>query len=192
MVSFGNIRLVLAIIVTLLTICIVATIAMKGSRQISPPPVIQQLPRKIDVVLDKARFTEVREGVTVWELVADQAQYDKSGEIAYLTGIKMKLAGTGSKGGITATAAKGEYQRKNSNVMLRGAVHVVSDTGIIFDSESVDYVAAVSMFKTAAKVTFSHQRLALTAKGMEMDISEQKARFLGNIDATLMALHKAN
>ncbi len=192
MVSFGNIRLVLAILVTAMIIGIVVAISVKGSKQVSPPPVLQQLPQNIDVALHNARFTNIRDGRAVWELVADRAQYDKNGDVAYLSGIRMKFAKTRSSGAVTVTAARGEYQSKTRNVKLRGAVHMVSENGSTFTSESVDYLASRSLFRTADAVAFRHQRLALSARGMEMDVTDQKVRFLGAIDATLSAMQRSH
>ena len=188
MVSFGNIRLVLAVLVTTMVIGIVVAISLKGSKQVSPTPVLQKLPQNIDVALHQARFTEIREGTAVWELVAERAQYDKSGDKAYLSGISMKFAKTRSSGAITVTASRGEYTSKSSDVMLRGAVHMVTESGIDFTTESLDYQASRSLFRTAAPVAFRHQRLTLTAQGMEMDVKEQKARFLSAIDAKVAGL----
>src|SRR6185369_3048248 len=113
MVSFGNIRIILAFLVTIAIVGIVATISLKGSKQAPLEPVHLQLPQNIDVALRNARFTEISDGTTVWELVAERAEYDKSGDVAYLTGIHMVFAKTGSAGAITVTAARGEYSSKS-------------------------------------------------------------------------------
>jgi len=183
MVSFGNMRIVLAILITVTIVGIMAAIFLKGTKPASQAPALQQLPHNIDVALSKARFTEMRDGATVWELVADRAEYNKSGDVVYLTGVRMEFAKTRSAGAITVRAKQGEYSTKNKNVALRGAVHVESESGVIFDTEAIDYLAARSLFKTAEPVTFRHQRLALSAKGMEMDVKEQKASFYKDIDA---------
>lgn len=185
MVSFGNIRLVLAILVLTTIIGIVTAISMKGSKQALPKSVLQQLPQNIDVAMHKARFTEMREGTAVWELVAERAEYDKSGEVAYLSGIRMEFAKTRSAGAVAVTAAQGEYSSKSRNVRLRGKVHVTTESGASVETESVDYLAATSQFRTAEPVVFRHQRLALAAKGMEFDVKDQKARFHQTVDATV-------
>jgi len=179
---------VLAIIVTTMVIGIVVAISLKGSKQVSPTPVLQKLPQNIDVALHQARFTEMRDGTAAWELVADRAQYDKSGEKAYLSGIRMKFAKTRSSGAITVTASSGEYTSKNNDVRLRGAVHMVTESGIDFTADSLDYLASRSQFRTAVPVAFRHQRLALTAHGMEMDVKEQKARFPSTVDAIVAGI----
>jgi LPS export ABC transporter protein LptC len=184
MVSPGNIRLALAILVITAIIGIVAAITLKGSRQAAlPEPVSRQLPQNIDMAIHNARFYEVREGTAVWELVAKKAEYDKSGEVAHLSDIRMEFAKTATAGAISVTAAQGTYSSKSRNVALRGKVHVVTETGVTFDTETVDYVASRSQFRTADKVTFRQQRLTLTAQGMELDVKSQKARFLNDVDA---------
>lgn len=188
MVSLGNIRIMLALLVTMAIVGIVATISLKGTKQAPLEPVHLQLPQNIDVALRNARFTEISNGATVWELVAERAEYDKSGEVAYLTDIRMEFAKTRTAGGVTVTAARGEYSSKNRDVKLRGTVHVTTDSKASFESDSLDYLAARSQFRTADPVTFHHQRLALSAKGMELNVKDQKARFFSAIDATVTGL----
>jgi len=185
MVSPRNIRLILAILVMTATIGIVAAIFQKGSKSAPPEPVSQQLPRNIDVALQTARFTEMHGGDVVWVLVAEEAEYDKSGEVAYLAGIQMDFLKSKTGGTIRLTAAKGEFSTKSRNVKLRGKVHVKTESGASFESESLDYQAASSRFITADPVRFRHQRLLLTARGMELDRNDQVAHFKKTVDAVV-------
>ena len=185
MVSPRNIRFALALLVTTAIIGIVAAISFKGSRTALPEPVAKPLPQNIDVALHNARFTEMRDGVTIWELVADRAEYDKSGDVAYLSDIHMVFAKTRSNGAITITATKGEYANASRNVRLRGNVHVVTESGIVFDTESLDYLAGLSRFKTSERVDFHSERLSLAAIGMELDVKTETSRFFKAIDAVV-------
>jgi len=190
MVSTGNIRFAVAVLVISAIIGIVAVITLKGSRQaVLPEPSSRQLPHNIDMAIHDACFYEVRGGTSVWELVAKKAEYDKSGDIAYLSDIRMKFAKTASAGALTVTAVKGTYFNKSRNVALRGKVHVVTETGVSFDTEAIDYLAAPSQFRTSDEVTCRQQRLTLTARGMEMDVVSQKARFLKAVDARVAGLN---
>lgn len=185
MVSPRNIRLALAIIVMTATIGIVAAISQKGSKSISPEPVSQHIPKNIDLALQNARLTEMRDGAVVWVLTADKAEYDKSGEIAQLSGIKMEFSRTRNSGSITVTAAKGDYSAKSKNVRLRGSVRLVTEEGAVFETESIDYDASRSSFITRQPVKFRHQRLNLTAHGMDMNIDRQQANFYKPVDAVI-------
>lgn len=186
MVSPRNIRFVLALLVITAIIGIVIAISFKGSRTTHPEPVSKQLPQNIDVALRNARFTEMSDGVTVWELVADRAEYDKTGEVVYLFGVHMVFEKSRSNGSITVTSTRGEYANASKNVRLRGKVHVVTESGMVFDTESLDYLAAPSMFKTAERVDCHHERLSLSAIGMELDVKAEKSRFLKTIDAVIV------
>jgi LPS export ABC transporter protein LptC len=190
MVSSAKIRFLLAILVTTAIVGIVAAISLKGSRRPPMDPVHLQLPQNIDVAMHNARFAEIRNGITVWELIAGRAEYDKSGDVVYLSNIRMEFAKTRSTGAITVTAAKGEYSSKSNDVKLRGKVHVTTETHASFDTESIDYLATKSQFQTSESVAFRHQRLALSAQGMELNVKDQKARFYKDINATLAAMLK--
>ena len=183
MVSPRNIRFALALLVTTAIVGIVAAISFKGSRTALPEPVSKQLPQNIDVSLHNARFTEMRDGAAVWEMVAARAEYDKTGDMAFLTDVRMVFAKSRINGAITVTADKGEYANVSKNILLRGKVHVVTESGITFDSDSLDYLGAASQFRTADPVTFHHERLSLAAVGMEMDVKTEKTRFFKNIEA---------
>lgn len=188
MVSPRNIRFVLALLVAAAIIGIVAAISFKGSRTALPEPVSSQIPQNIDVALHTARFTDMRDGVTVWELVADRAEYDKTGDVAYLSDVHMVFAKTRTNGSITVTASKGEYANASRNVRLRGKVHVVTESGMVFDTESLDYLAGPALFRTAERVDFHHERLWLAAIGMELDVKTETSRFFKAIEAVVKDL----
>jgi LPS export ABC transporter protein LptC len=167
------------------TIGIVAAISYKGSRTALPEPVPKQLPQNIDIALQKVRFVDMRDGVSVWELVADRAEYDKNGDVAYLSNVHMLFAKTRTNGTIRVTAARGEYSNTGKNVRLRGNVHVVTESGMQFDTQSLDYEGGGALVRTAERVDFHHERLSLAAVGMELDVKAEKTRFFKTIDAVI-------
>lgn len=185
MMSSGKIRILLASLVAAAIAGIVTAIFLNGSRRAPMEPVNLQIPHNIDVAMHNARFAEMRNGTTVWELFAERAEYDKSGDVVYLDNIRMKFAKARNAGAITVTASKGEYSSKNNDVKLRGKVHVTTESSASFDTESIDYHAGKSQFSTSEPVAFRHQRLALSAQGLELNVKDQKARFFKEIDAAL-------
>jgi len=188
MVSPRNIKIALALLVITAIIGIVATIALKGSRTPVSAPVSKQLPQNIDVALHNARFTEMHDGIAVWELIADRAEYDKTGDVAYLSGIKMVYAKNRTNGSITLTASKGEYSNSSKNIRMWGKVHVVTESGMILDSETLDYIAKTALFKTVDRVNLQHERLSLTASGMEFEAKNEKSRFFRPVNAILKGM----
>lgn len=189
MISTRHIRFALAATVLFVTLGIVAAISLRGKTVSSPQKSdFRQIPPNIDVALNKAHLTEMRSGTIVWELVAEYVEYDKSGEMAYLNDIRMEFVKTPTAGKIVVTAATGEYSNKERNVRLKGGVQVQTENGALFLTESLEYVASSSQFMSSDLVTFRHERLELTAKGMDMNVKQQVAHFRKMVEATVKGL----
>jgi LPS export ABC transporter protein LptC len=185
MVSPRNIRLALALLVVTAIFGIVAAIFLNGSTSAPPETVSQQSSPSVDLTLRNARFTEVRNGVTAWTVTAERAEYSKEGEIAHLSGIRMVFAKKRTLGGMTVTADRGTYSTKSRNVSLRGKIHMTTDSGIIFDTNTLDYLASASRFVTADSVAFRQQRMRLTAQGMDLEVDDQVAHFHSAVNAVV-------
>src|ERR1035437_7707358 len=121
MASSVYIRPLLALLVMAAIIGIVAVVLRSGPHGSAPVrPANQQLPHNIDVALKKARFSEIQDGLVVWELVTERVNYDKGGDMAYLSDIRMEFQHTRSHGPVTVTADSGEYSSSAKNVRLNG------------------------------------------------------------------------
>lgn len=187
MLSPVYIRPLLALLVTAAIIGTVAVVFRHDSREVKPAPSVdQQLPQNIDIALKKARFTEIQNGLVVWELVSERAEYDKSGEIAYLKDIRLEFKKTPSQGAITVTADKGEYLSAKKDIHLAGHVHVVTDEDARFDTDSITYTGALDRFTTKVPVVFRQQRMQLTAVGMDYVVKSQKAHFKSAVAASIV------
>ncbi|MDD2580559.1 MAG: LPS export ABC transporter periplasmic protein LptC [Desulfuromonadaceae bacterium] len=166
---------------------IAAAVYRNGSHESAPArSVNQQLPHNIDVALKKARFSEIQDGLVVWELVAERVDYDKSGDMAYLSDIRMEFQRTHSHGVVTVTADSGDYSNSAKNVRLNGHVHIETEDGASFKTNSITYAGATHKFTTSDPVAFRQQRLQLTAVGMDMGVNSQRARFFSSINATIV------
>lgn len=187
MVSPVYIKPLLALLVMAAIVGIVAIVFRNGSHEsVTARPTNQQLPHNIDVSLKKARFSEIRDGLVAWELVAERADYDKGGNIAYLSDIRMVFLHTRSQGAVTVTADRGEYSSTGKTVRLNGHVHVVTEEGASFKTGSIVYTGATAKFSTTDKVFFQQQRLQLNAVGMVLGVKDQRAHFISSVDATFI------
>lgn len=187
MVSPVYIRPLLALLVIAAIIGVAAVIIRSGSHVSAPVQTTdQQLPQNIDVALKNARFSEIQDGVVVWELVAERVDYDKEGNTAYLAGIKMEFQRTPSHGKITVTADSGEYLSTEKNVHLKGHVHVITEDGASFKTDTIRYKGAAAQFLTDDTVVFRQQRMQLTAVGMTLGVKDQQARFYSSVDASII------
>lgn len=186
MVSPAYIKPLLALLVVAAIIGIATVVLRNGSPESAPVhSTNQQLPRNIDVVLKSARFSEIQDGLVVWELVAEQADYDKKGDTAYLSVIRMVFPRTRSHGSVTVTADYGEYSTLTKNIRLNGHVQAVTEDGARFTTSSIMYTGASDQFSTSYPVVFRQQRLVLNAVGMDFGVENQQARFYSLVDATV-------
>lgn len=165
-----------------------AVVVLRDSSHVTTAarPVAQSLPNNIDVALKDARFSEIQDGKVVWELAASKVAYDKSGDVAYLTGITVIFQKTESHGEVTITADSGDYRANEKNIHLTGHVHVVTEDGVSFTTDSVLYTGSRDLLSTRDLVSFRQQRLQLTAVGMELGIKNQRARFYSKVDAAIL------
>lgn len=193
MVLPAFIRPALVLLAAAAVVFLLIAIYRNGVNQSAPvQSASQQLPQNVDVALKQVRFFDMKDGLVDWELVADRVEYDKSGEIARLSGgIRMDFVKNKSHGAISVTADRGEYRTDTRNLRLHGNVHVNTEDGVDFKTEQIDYTAALSRFKTAERVLFSQERLTLRATGMVMDVRDQQARFFKLVDATVAGLSVA-
>jgi len=188
MLSPVYIRQFLALLVAAAIIGIAVVVIRNASQESKPvAPADQLLPQNIDIALKKARFSEIQDGLLVWELIADRAEYDKTGDTVYLRDIRMEFQKTASQGAITVTSASGEYFVAKKDISLKGNVHVVTDDGAHFVTESITFKGAVDHFTTEAPVTFTQQRIQLNATGMDLGVKNQKAYFKSSVFATVVA-----
>ncbi|MFZ4856197.1 MAG: LPS export ABC transporter periplasmic protein LptC [Desulfuromonadaceae bacterium] len=181
------IRPLLALLVTAAIIGIATVVIRDGSQESKPvTSAVQQLPQNIDIALKKARFSEIQDGLLVWELIAERAEYDKTGDITYLKDIRMEFQKTPSQGAITVTADSGEYFITKNDILLKGNVHVVTDEDARFDTEIITYTGSLNQFTTKAPVKFRQQRIQLTATGMDLGVKSQTANFKSLVVASIV------
>ncbi|MDD2898487.1 MAG: LPS export ABC transporter periplasmic protein LptC [Desulfuromonadaceae bacterium] len=181
------IRPLLALLV-ITAITAIAVVIFRNDPQGAVPvlPVKQQLPRNIDVSLKKARFSEIQDGLVSWELVAERADYDKSGETAYLADIRMVFQSSGVHGAITVTADNGEYSAAVKTVRLKGNIRIVTEDRAHFETDSIVYTGTSARFSTADPVFFSQDRLQLHAVGMDLGVENQRAHFHSAVEASII------
>ncbi|MDD2365224.1 MAG: LPS export ABC transporter periplasmic protein LptC [Desulfuromonadaceae bacterium] len=187
MASNAYIRLLLSLLVTVAIIGVSVLLYRNASDKPAVRNTVnQQLPQNVDIALKKARFSEMQDGVVAWELVAENVNYDKTGDKAYLKSIRMIFKGDGAKGAITVTADSGEYSSTLKNVLLNGNVHVASEDGASFETASIIYTGASGQLSTEDSVTFMQQRMKLTATGMDFGVKKQLAHFHSAIVASIV------
>ena len=186
MIKSNKIRQLLALFVIATSLSIVAVIAVKLYRGRGTAELLRKLPQNIEVSLQKIHFTETRDGMKKWDLVADKAEYDKKGEVTHLTGVRLVVAGEHATGDITLTAPRADYHNVSKDVTMDGNIVAKSASGMEFTASNATYIAARSMIVSSDRVSFTDGKLKLEGVGMEFMPQTKNVRILNKVTANIM------
>lgn len=185
MLKPNNIRQILALVIFLAAVALTLTIVSRTQRAKGDGETPTGLSRNIGVALEKIRYTETKNGVKQWDLTAEKVDYDRNGEVARLTGVRMVFPAGGKLGNVTVTARKADYFQKTRDVKLAGDVLVRSDSGTTFATGRADYLAAPFMIRTDDRVRYEDGRLSVEGTGMEFMLETRNVRVLHGVDARI-------
>jgi LPS export ABC transporter protein LptC len=134
------------------------------------------------------RRVKVKDGRTVWEITADEAQYRKEEEqifvvqprvTFYLEGNERQARLRGSSGKIILTDG-----RELVSVVLDGDVVVQLDD-LELRTTLASYEHATDRITAPGDVAIKGRRLDLRARGMEVDVTPQNMRLLDDVHTVL-------
>lgn len=185
MLKLNKIRRFLAFAIILAAVSMAVTITLKVQRRNVPAETLRRLPVNVDVALQKIHYTETKDGVKKWDLLADQAVLDKKGEAVHLTGVRLIVAAGGGTGDIVLTADRADYDSRSKDVKLVGNVEAKSVSGMRFSTESAMYEDGRSMIKSTDRVKFSDGRLDLDGVGMELATATRNLKIMKDVTASV-------
>lgn len=188
MLSTRRIKQILAVAIVVPSVALVTVIVLRQLRSSPPEPVSKTTSPDIDMAMTGLRFSEMRDDLKLWDLVAQRADYDKEPGVVRLTGVQLETF-EGKAGGVVITSRTGTYHEAKRLVQLQGAVHAVTRRGMVFDSDTLEYLPATGLLLTDREVTVTDGRLRLKARGMEASLKDEKVRFLKQVDAVIEGKH---
>ena len=186
MTKSNKIRQLLALFVILASFSLVAIIVIKIYKGRVTKQLLRKLPKNIDVSLKKIHFTETREGIKKWDLVADKAEFNKKMEVTHLTGVHLTIAAGGKMGDITLTAPRADYHNITRDVRLDGKVIAKSSSGMEFTLENAEYIATRSVIVSSGRVRFTDGKLTMEGVGMEFKPETKNFRILTGVTANIV------
>lgn len=183
-----RIKQVLAITILASTVALVAVIVSKQQRTTPSATVPHTTSPNVDMSMKQVSFSEMRDNATLWNLVAEQADYDKEPGVVHLTTVRLETF-EGKTGGVVITSQTGRYQESKRLVTMEGAVHAVTRKGMIFDTDLLEYLPATGMLTTSNPVSVQDGRLRLKARGMEASLKTEQVRFLSQVNSVVEGNH---
>lgn len=192
MVTTARIKWMLATAIILASISLAVYIGLKvRSREPAPPPQAS-LPQGVDLSLEQLSFSEVRDGVTRWELVAERADHDRQKEITFLSRPVMTVPPSRGNGALTLKADKAEYDNRTRDVRLRGNVVVTGDKGAVIRTGRADYLSSLDSIRTNDRVHIQQPGLTVSGTGMELSTETRNARLLSAVEAVVSPSANSN
>lgn len=186
MITTSKIRQILALVIVTATLALAGAIALKAYRGMRSFPQLPSLPKNIDVSLKKIHYSETKDGMKKWDLVADKAEYDKSSEVIRLAAVHLDVATAGQTGDITLTADRGDYNNVSKDIRVSGNVVAKSASGMVFTTGQAAYSAARSMIHTADRVKFVDGNITVEGRGMELMTETKQVKILQDVTATVI------
>lgn len=184
MLKPNKIKLLLVLCIVLAGLSLVTIIILKTSQSKGPVEILKQLPKNIDISLQKIHYTDIKDGKKRWDLLADKVEYDRKKDYTYFKNIRMDVFPEGQNSGmITLDADSAMYHNKTGDVEIEGKITAVSNNGMKFESRSLRYRASRSMIDTRDRIRFVHGRLVVEGTGMEFDLKAKTVRVLNDVTA---------
>lgn len=179
-----NSRNVLGFFIAALSFVLLVTVLV-NFRESSPEELIEALPKNVDIVLKGIDYTETRDGVRRWHLLADSADYNVKEGRTLIRDVFMTFFDEQGEQIATLKSQTGELHSEHKEVTARGEVVVESVRGYVFYSDYLDFSEAARLITTDAPIRMLSDEMELTGTGLRFDVDKHAYQVLGQVKARI-------
>ncbi len=184
MLKPNKIKLLLALCIAVAGIWLTVEIVLKTHQSKGPVEMLKQLPKNIDISLQKIHYTDTKDGEKRWDLVADKVEYDRNVDYTYLKNVRMEIFPKGKDSGkVTLVAERATYHNKTGDVEVAGRVKADNDAGMRLETDHLSFDSSRSMIYTRDRVKFTDHGLIVEGTGMEFMLKAKSVRVLNDVTA---------
>ena len=135
---------------------------------------------KADIRIEKARYTETKDGQKEWELEADSAQYFKNDNLTAFENVKVIFY---SKNGVNYTliGREGRLRNDSKDMDIVGDVVVTSSDNYQLKTDSLQYIADVRQISSKDKVFFTGPGINIEGTGFLADMVTEMVSVFANV-----------
>lgn len=135
-----------------------------------------------EVRLQDVHMLETRDGVTLWEVRADQVEVNEQEGVTVLTRAvrPISIVFFSSRGRVTCQANRATLDQRTKDVVMGGAIVARSDQGVELQAESLKWIAASRRLRSDDSVTITRGGLVSRGKGLEAEPDLERVRILQN------------
>jgi LPS export ABC transporter protein LptC len=160
-------------------------LVIRNYQWFSPDDILESVPHDVDFSLQRLSYTETRDGVRSWTLVADSAAHTIGEEMTHIENIHMTFYDADDLGNVTMTARSGEIHTGRGEVMVRGNVVVNSPRGYTVYTEHLQYLDGDRLIRTEEPVRLVSETMEMTGKGMLLNVEEHTLVLLSEVQARI-------
>jgi LPS export ABC transporter protein LptC len=175
-----TIRHLLGLAILILSGALIA-IVVSNQRERIPEETIVTLPNDVDLSLQEIHYTETREGLRRWTLVADSAAHTVGDGATHIENIRMTFFNLEGHGDVLLTAREGALYSEVGEVEVLGDVLVVSPAGYSFHTDRARFYDADAEIRTEEPVRIVSETMELTGKGMRLSLRDHTFVLLADI-----------
>lgn len=135
--------------------------------------IVASLPRDIDLSLEEISYTETRDGIPRWTLVADSAAHSVGEGRTRIANVRMTFHDVDEQGDVTLTAREGTLRTETREVEVEGDVIVRSPQGYTFFTDRLEYRESDRRIRTEDPVRIVSETMELTGRGMLLDVEDR-------------------
>ena len=151
----------------------------------NPIRLLDQLPESALNIKDFRR-AKVEDGRTVWELLGDEASYDKDQRQAVIQ--KPRFLYYDKKGEVAEASAEIAHvylnEKELEKMQLQGGIEITY-SGYLLKSQEAIYLPAKEQVVMPQRTTLKGEGLELQGSSMEVDLGEGKVRLLRDVKTKL-------
>jgi LPS export ABC transporter protein LptC len=149
--------------------------AFRTQKPATPPtsrqPVSGQVPGNVG--MKEINFSQVIEGVKLWELKAEEVEYQKEKNEVSFKKVTVTYFPKGQKP-VTLVGNQGRLNTQSKDIFIEGEVRISSEEGYELSAPALHYEDQKREVWTDGEIVFRGPRIQVEGQGMAMNLETQK------------------
>lgn len=149
--------------------------AFRTQKPATPPtsqqPVSGQVPGNVG--MKEINFSQVIEGVKLWELKAEEVEYQKEKNQVAFNKVTVTYFPKGQKP-ITLVGNRGRLNTQSKDIFIEGEVRISSEEGYELSAPALHYEDQKREVWTEGDIVFRGPRVQVEGQGMALNLDTQK------------------
>lgn len=137
---------------------------------------------RVDIKVEKIRYSGTKAGRVEWELEADSARRSKGEDLTVLENVTVRFFARDG-GSYALTSKEGSFREKAGEIVATGSVVVDSGDGYIIRTHSLTYSLKDGLITTGERVEMTSSGMDLEGTGLVARVDEDSFRLLKDVRA---------